>query len=42
MKRLPLIISVLSFLLSAFALHVAIRTKQDIQAYFHNAAPSGR
>lgn len=36
MQRLPLILSCLSLLISAFALHVAFRTQQDIQAFVHS------
>jgi hypothetical protein len=40
MKRLPLILSSVALLLSFFAVHVAWRTKQDVQAYFHGL-PAG-
>ncbi len=39
MKKLPLILSVISLLLSIFAVHVSWRTMQDTQAAFHRLPP---
>jgi hypothetical protein len=39
MKRLPLILSCLALLISLFALHMADRTRRDIQAFIHSLPP---
>jgi hypothetical protein len=42
MKRASLLLSCVAFLVSMLALHVAWRTKQDVQAQFHNLPAAGK
>jgi hypothetical protein len=42
MKRLPLIVSCLALLISLFALHMADRTRRDVQAFVHSLSPADR
>jgi hypothetical protein len=41
MKRLPLILSWISLLLSAFAVHVALHVRGEVQAQFHEMGRGG-
>jgi hypothetical protein len=41
MKRLPLILSCLALLLSAFAVHVSLHTRDEVQLRFHSI-PAGQ